>query len=293
MLNITVPHHTTPLPAKDFLRQYAGISLTLWRKIKNTGNLQINGQSLPAHSQVQPGDILTLSWVEPCTMEPHKLPLTICFEDDYLLIINKPAGMLVHPGIQDSIHTLANGILYYYREKNLPYGFHPVNRLDRNTSGLMVIAKMPHIQHIITKNQLKSVERQYYAIVAGQLSEQSGTIDAPIGRAPDSIIKRMVHPDGQTAITTYQVIASLPGSASLVKIKLLTGRTHQIRVHFSHIGHPLLGDDLYGGTIDLIHRQALHSAQLITTHPIYGSTIDIACPLPADMAKLLNHHDCL
>lgn len=286
MINFTIPDTITPLPLKDYLRKHLGLSLTIWRKIKQTGTILINGQPLPYHTLVQAGDKILISWFEECTIKPEALPLDICFEDDSLLIINKPAGMLVHPTTQEDSATLANGIMFYYQQNQLYYGFHPVHRLDRNTSGLLVIAKLPHIQHLLSHNNAKPIRRQYLAVASGIFKQAEGFIDAPIGRNPNSIIERMICPDGKPAKTLYRVIKNLV-QASFIELELLTGRTHQIRVHLSHIGHPLLGDDLYGGSTELINRQALHAGRLTFTHPISGKIIDISAQLPSDIVKLI------
>lgn len=285
-MDFLVPSSLSPLPIRDFLRRHIGFSLTIWRKIKRSGTLFVNSQQVAINHIVNPGDLVTVQWQEECTIQPTHLPLTICYEDDYLLIVDKPAGMLVHPTTSEHLTTLANAIMYYFGTKHLPYNFHPVHRLDRNTSGLVLIAKLPHIQHLLSSNDIKNIDRQYLAIATGELLPTTGTIDAPIARHPDSIIERIVAPDGQNATTCYKVLKSLR-NASLVELTLLTGRTHQIRVHLSHIGHPLLGDDLYGGARTLIDRQALHAAKLRFTHPVSGEIIDVSSPLPTDLVNLV------
>lgn len=287
MLEFTVPLTQEITPLKHFLQQQ-GISLTLWRKIKRNGNILINNSLVIASlAIVHPGDIINISWATDCTIEPMALTLKICYEDDFLLIIDKPANLLVHPSRDANELTLANGVMNYFKETGQDLEFHPVHRLDRQTSGLVVIAKLPHVQHLLSRNNAKALQRIYLAIAAGHPSE-TGVINAPIGRSPDSIIERMVRSDGQPAITHYHVLESFP-QASLLEIELLTGRTHQIRVHLAHIGHPLLGDDLYGGTKDLFSRQALHAGKLSFEHPIQKNFVEVSSPLPNDMVKLLSH----
>lgn len=282
MLKLSVPFDTQPQQLKDFLRRQTGLSLSAWRKLKNTGSITINHHPASPGSMVGPGDLVDLSWTEHCTIAPVEMPLEICYEDDYLLIINKPAGLLVHPTVRESAHTLANGVLFYYRRHNLPFAYHPVHRLDKNTSGLIVIAKISHIQFSLSSENSKRLKRIYTALTAGSITPESGSITAPIGRRPDSIIERMVCDTGQHAVTHYRKLAGYAG-ASLVEIELLTGRTHQIRVHFSHIGHPLLGDDLYGGPLTYIQRQALHASSLSFEHPVTKKPISVDCPLPNDI----------
>jgi len=287
MLDFLVPETVTPMPIKDFLRRHIGFSLTIWRKIKHSGALSVNSQTIPINHIVHPGDRITVNWSQPCTIVPTKLPLTICYEDEHMLIIDKPAGMLVHPTTSEHLSTLANAVIHYFLTKQLPYNFHPVHRLDRNTSGLVLIAKQPHIQHLLSHNNIKQIKRQYLALASGTIIPTEGTIDAPIARHPDSIIQRMVHDSGKHATTCYKVLKHL-NNASLIELTLLTGRTHQIRVHLSHIGHPLLGDDLYGGSRECIGRQALHAARLCFNHPVSGKIIDVSSPLPIDLLNLVN-----
>lgn len=286
MMDFLVPESMNPIPLKDFLRRHIGFSLTNWRRIKRSGTLFVNHQHILSNHIVHPGDTVTVNWQQECTILPTQLPLNICYEDEYLLIIDKPAGMLVHPTTSEHVATLANAVMHYFHTKQLPYNFHPVHRLDRNTSGLVLVAKLPHIQHLLAANDVKNINRQYLALASGTIMPAEGTISAPIARHPDSIIQRMVHDSGQHAATCYKVIQNL-NKASLVELTLLTGRTHQIRVHLSHIGHPLLGDDLYGGSKDLITRQALHASRLSFTHPVSGETIDRSSPLPSDLLDVI------
>lgn len=287
MLVFSVPSHTPPLSLKDFLRKQSGISLTSWRKLKQSGTILVNNIPFTGYHHLQPGDVVTLTWPEECHIEPVEIPLKICYEDDYLLIIDKPAGMLVHPVKTERTSTVANAVLFYFKQKNLPFGFHPVHRLDRNTSGLLLIAKYSHVQHLLSGNHVKKLHRTYQGIVSGQVEKNEGFIDVPIARHPDSIIQRMVHEKGQPAQTHFQVLQRFT-NATLLEISLLTGRTHQIRVHCSYIGHPLLGDDLYGGSRSQIQRQALHSSKLSFLHPINQQHIELKAALPPDMNLLVN-----
>ncbi len=179
-----------------------------------------------------------------------------------------------------------NGIMYYFQSTAQPYNIHPVQRLDRNTSGLILVAKQTHIQHRLIHADKKNFKHIYLAVVKGVVAFGSHLIECPIARAPGSIILRQVSSTGQPAITKYRRLRKLH-QASLIELELYTGRTHQIRVHMSHIGHPLLGDDLYGGSVTQINRQALHAGKLLLTHPVSGQPIVISSPLPADFATLL------
>ena len=285
MPDFIVPPTCPSLPIKDFLRRRAGLSLTLWRKIKTGGTLKVNSLPVTIQALVQPGDVITATWPEESAIAAEPLPLSIIYEDEWLLVVDKPPGMLVHPAAGQHSGTLANAIMYHYLQHNYSCGFHPVNRLDRYTSGLVLIAKRPDIQHWLNQNQ-HYIDFQYLAVVSGIPQPSCGIIDAPIGRKTNSIIEREVRPDGRQAITHYRALASFR-QASLLELLLKTGRTHQLRVHLSYIGHPLLGDDLYGGSTDLIGRQALHAASLSLPHPVSRQPLITSSPLPADLNNLL------
>jgi len=286
MLTFHVPNNSPPILLRDFLRKQMKISLTAWRKIKREGTILKNGTAIVPASLVQAGDRIDLEWPQECHIQPIDLPLTIRYEDDFLLLINKPAGVLVHPTCGNREPTIANGVIQYYRSQNYSLGFHPVHRLDRNTSGLLLIAKAPHVQHLLSQAKNLQITRRYHAITAGTPCPEQGQINLPIGRRPGSIIERMVSPEGKEARTDYRLLQKL-NNASLLEIELHTGRTHQIRVHMSYLHHPLLGDDLYGGSREFISRPALHSAQLQLIHPITGESLSFLEPLPADMQIVL------
>lgn len=285
MPEYNVPSSNPVLPVSKFLRNQAGISLTLWRKIKNYGSITINSRVAAVGDLVYPGDIIAISWPNHSTMIPENLPLSIYYEDDWLLVVDKPAGMLVHPTAGQHSGTLGNAVLHYYSTQNCTYDFHPVSRLDRNTSGLVLIAKRPDIQHILNQNP-QQISKQYLAIASAIPECEQGIIDIPIGRKPGSIIEREVRQDGQQAITHYRILSTF-SNVCLLEITLKTGRTHQIRVHLSYIGCPLLGDDLYGGPINLLHRQALHASKLCLQHPVTKDILTIVSPLPTDLTNII------
>lgn len=287
MPTFTVPSNIEAQLAKDFLRKYAGVSLTLWRKIKHSNSFYINQQpEKPTTAIVHPNDIISYTIEQNCAIKPVDLPLHIVYEDEYLLVADKPAGQLVHPTTKEHEGTLANAILFYYTQNNCTLTYHPVHRLDKNTSGLVLISKMPHIQHLLSLAGHKKFHRTYQALVTGKLFPENGTINAPIARHPGSIIERMVSESGQTAITHYKTLKSTT-QYSLLELTLETGRTHQIRVHLASLGHPILGDDLYGGSVDLIQRQALHASNLTFIHPISQETIRLKSTIPTDMQKIM------
>ncbi|MCM3715585.1 RluA family pseudouridine synthase [Alkalihalobacillus oceani] len=274
-----------------FLREGCQLSKRTLADIKfNGGRILLNGREATVRATVYEGDRVTVELppeeVSP-SMQPEKLELKIVYEDSHLLVLNKPAGMATIPSREHPRHSLANAVLGYYQEKAIPATFHAVNRLDKDTSGLLVVAKHRFAHDRLSKLQQQGrLKRRYLAIVAGKLSEERGTIDLPIARQDDSIITRQVDARGQRAITHYEVEAYLE-HATFVKIALETGRTHQIRVHFSHVGHPLLGDDLYGGPVEQIKRQALHCYRLEVEHPFTEEILVFEQPLPGDMKTLL------
>lgn len=213
---------------------------------------------------------------------PTKMKLDIIYEDEWLIVINKSAGIPVHPSMLHYTDSLSNGIRFYFDSIGLKKKIRPVNRLDLNTSGLVVFAKCEYIQEqLSTQMQTDDFKKEYICLVEGHLNEKSGIIDLPISRKPRSIIERCVSQDGQKSITDFAVLKVFE-NYSLVKCILKTGRTHQIRVHFSYIGHPLLGDTLYGNSSNLIARQALHSYKINFIHPVAKHALSFEAPVPGD-----------
>lgn len=283
MITLTVPANAAPQRLPAFLRA-AGVSLTLRRKIKRAAAISINRQPAQWEQTVAAGDIVDILLPVATTIRGIPMPLCILYEDDAVLIVDKPPGLLVHPTGGEHTHTLANGVIHYLAATSQPPAFHPVHRLDRNTSGLVLIAKNPLAQHLLS--QPGRVTRRYCAVATGRLPDDAGTIDLPIARQPGSIIARAVSPLGQAAQTRYRVTARLP-QATVLELTLATGRTHQIRVHLSHIGHALYGDTLYGQPSPHIARQALHARSLSFSHPMTEQPLTCTAPLPGDMRRLL------
>lgn len=210
-------------------------------------------------------------------------PSMVAYEDDFLLIIDKPAGMLVHPTVSERGTTLYDYVKAYYEANGITTGIHPVSRLDRNTSGLVIFAKEPVVQHWLSQQQ---VEKEYLALACGRFDCSEGIIEAPIARKEGSIIERCVdYERGKYAKTAYEVLAAY-SSCTLLKVRLFTGRTHQIRVHLASIGHPLVNDNLYG-TPGPQARHALHAYRLAFKHPVSDVFLEITRSLPNDLLKLL------
>lgn len=210
-------------------------------------------------------------------------PSMLAYEDDFLLIIDKPAGMLVHPTVSERGTTLYDYVKAYYEANGINAGIHPVSRLDRNTSGLVIFAKEPVVQHWLSQQQ---VEKEYLALACGRFENSEGIIEAPIARKEGSIIERCVdYTRGKYAKTAYEVLAAY-SSSTLLKVRLFTGRTHQIRVHLASIGHPLVNDNLYG-TPGPQARHALHAYRLAFKHPVSDVFLEITRALPEDLQKLL------
>ena len=280
---LRLPEGMPAMELREFLQKECGFSTTLWKRLRRSGTFLLNGRSVNAACAcIQGGDELRWQLDEESRIAPADIPIDIRYEDDSLLIINKPAGMLVHPTNGEHRRTLANAVLFHYETHGENHAFHPVHRLDRQTSGLVLIAKEAHVQHLLSAPDKMSMERIYLAIIEGAPPEPCGTIDAPIARRPGSIIERMVSSAGQPAVTHYETLCTKNG-LSLLSLRLETGRTHQIRVHLAHIGYPLLGDDLYGGTKERISRQALHATRLCLRHPFSGKTVAVTAALPRDM----------
>jgi len=281
---------------RTIVRNKLNVSRRLAVKLKSIDRgITVNGERRYMDAKLSPGDVVELTWpVETSeSIEPQPMELDILYEDDYMLAVNKQAGVIVHPTLGHYRDTLANGVMHYWRERGETYRFRPVHRLDEETSGVVLIAKNAYVhQQISEQLQRHTVEKIYMAYVHGVIKEPSATLTGPIDRDPENPHIRIVTADGYPAVTTYEVIRSYD-EASKVKIWLGTGRTHQIRVHMRWIGHPLIGDSLYATPAwdneryrTSIARQALHAEQLSVDHPITGQRVTIIAPLPTDMGIL-------
>ena len=270
----------------EVLTSHFTISSRLRNKLINLKAVKLNGNFVNTRSFVKELDLITVDFdyeEDNSNILPTKMDLQIIYEDEWLLIVNKPAGIAIHPSLLHYTDSLSNGVRYYFDLIGLKKKIRPVNRLDANTSGLVIFAKCEYIQECFIKQMAnKTFKKEYLCIVNGIFDKKTGIINLPIARKSGSIIERCVDINGQDAVTYYEVIEEF-GNYSMVKCLLETGRTHQIRVHMSYIGHPLLGDTLYGYPSKLINRQALHSYMIEFVHPISKKVMKFTCDLPKDM----------
>lgn len=277
---------------KAILKEEFLMSDRLIAKLKNTSQIYINSKPVYINHIFSIGDILSvnLDFNEDSTnIVPTKMKLDILYEDENMLILNKPAGIPVHPSMEHYNDSLSNGVKYYFNQISLKRKIRPVNRLDRNTSGIVIFAKNQYVQECLIK-QMKTddLKKEYLALVNGSLSKKEQIISAPISRKENSIIERCVNTNGNEAITIVELLKNFD-NYSLIKCILKTGRTHQIRVHMQFIKHSILGDTLYGVSSNLINRQALHAYKVSFTHPITKENITIIAELPEDMKRLINN----
>lgn len=280
---------------KQFLKSkgYSAQSMTELKKRPES----VLRNSLPVFMthRLNADDILQIHIIEENSSKniiPVQLPLHIVYEDEDLIIVDKPAGMPIHPSENNRCNSLGNAVAWYFEQQRIPFVFRCINRLDHDTSGLTIIAK-----HMISAGILSAMVaekgdqgicREYLAIVRGKVIPSEGTIDAPLSRKPGSIIERTVDfQHGERAVTHYRVLKE-ENNHSLVSLALETGRTHQIRIHMKYLGYPLIGDYLYNPDMEHISRQALHSCRLSFTHPITGQKMDFSAPLPEDMESVFS-----
>ncbi len=291
-INYQIDETAAGLRVEQFLKR-KGYSSQNISSIKHMPeSIMVNGIHYYMRQELAEGDCLSVRISETkCSdkIPPVELPLNIVYEDEDIIVLNKPAGMPIHPSLNNYYNTMANALAWYYQEQDKPFIFRCCNRLDRDTSGLTVVAK-----HLVSAGILSSmtgrreVHREYLAIASGHVTPEAGIISAPLGRKPGTIIERMVDWDnGETAITHYHVVKTTR-HYSLVALKLETGRTHQIRIHMKHLGYPLIGDYLYNPDMRHIGRQALHSHKLSFRHPITGEMMSFTAPLPDDMQAALD-----
>lgn len=271
---------------KYLAEEMADLSRSRIKELVQAGEVLVNGKKSKVSYKVQKGDLIqvTVLPLEPLALKAENIPLDIVYEDEDVIVVNKPQGMVVHPAAGHPSHTLVNALLYHTRDlADSPEGFRPgiVHRIDKDTSGLLMVAKNAAARESLEKQlAAKSNKRQYLAIVHGNFAEEEGTIDAPIGRNPKDRKQMAVVEKGKSAVTHFRVLEQYQGY-SLVECQLETGRTHQIRVHMAYIGHPLAGDPLYGPRKTLPgHGQFLHAKTLGFEQPSTGEWLEFSVQPP-------------
>ena len=275
-MNFFVPEELESISVKSFLRRYCKVSARMLARLKRTeGGITSDGSPLRSTDILHGGQRITLKMPTDDThITPENIPVKTSWENENVIVFDKPAGMYVHPvgGIQSG--TLANAAAWYAQSRDEQYLFRPVNRLDRDTSGLVLCAKNAFSASYLSEH----CQKTYIALCEGKITG-SGTIDAPLRVKPGHSIQREVGDGGVRAVTHYEVLKNFGSEYTLLKLHLETGRTHQIRAHFSHICHPLAGDDMYGGSRSRFQRQCLHCAELVFTEPVSGCEITVESPV--------------
>lgn len=287
-LDYVVEAHDDGMKVIDVLATSMNISSRLIRKCKNHKNIWLNGHTGSVNRIVREGDVISMLLDhDENTFDPNPIPVTALYEDGDILAVEKQPFLVVHPTKGHPEGTLANALSHFQYQRGQNYKIRFINRLDRDTSGIVLIAKNAYAQQIISEQmQANLVDKVYVAIVEGVMTDDQGTIDLPIEREEALDIKRIVMEDGLPSVTHYTVLERFD-NATLVNIQLETGRTHQIRVHFSHIGHPVLGDVLYGASSTLINRQALHCHQMAFKPPREPEKICVTSEIPEDMSQAI------
>lgn len=290
-IDYIIDEDSAGLRVEQFLRRkrYSGQNLSEIKRMPKS--ILVNGVHYYMRQELSTGDHLQVRICETKNSEkipPTNLPLDIIYEDEDLLVLNKPAGMPIHPSLNNYTNSIANALAYYFQSQGKPFIFRCCNRLDRDTSGLTIVSK-----HLVSGSILsdmtkyREVHREYLAIARGSVTPSEGTIQAPLGRKEGTIIERTVDWEhGEDAVTHYKVVKEANGH-SLVSLRLETGRTHQIRIHMKYLGYPLTGDYLYNPDMEYMTRQALHSHHMEFTHPITGEHMSFTAPLPEDMARVM------
>ena len=278
------------LTLRQVLNNEFHISYNLRVKLKKNKRIFVNDSNTYIDKVLNVGDVVKVFVdfeEDNSNIVATNMDLDILYEDDFLLVLNKPAGFPVHPSASHVYDTLSNGVKWYFDSKNLHRKIRIVNRLDTNTSGVVIFAKNEYIHSLLSMQMQNNIfKKEYIAICDGIFENKIGIIDVPIARKENSVIERCVNSNGDKAITHYKVINEFKNYSELL-INLETGRTHQIRVHMAYLGHPIIGDTLYGVSSDLINRQALHSYKVCFVHPLSKNNLCIIAPLPNDIKMLI------
>ena len=289
-MEITIDERYDGTVLRSYLKTTLGLSVKMLSRLKNDEQgIVVNGRRVTVRYVLHTGDLLSLADRDRVSghVIPSRLPVSILYEDDDVLVVNKPPNMPTHPSHGHLDDTLANALVYHYGEKGIPFVFRPVSRLDRNTSGAVLVAKNKIASARLDEAMReRRIEKTYLALLCGRLSPASGRIEGYICRTDRSIITRRVCGSEESgaayALTEYETVVG-NDRATLVRAHPRTGRTHQLRVHFTSLGCPLLGDDLYGTASELIARQALHAAAVSFPHPSDGRVLRIEAPLSEDI----------
>lgn len=288
LLEYTVSQDDSGKNVKQIIEREYSLSSRTLSKLKKNGGIKVNGENVTVRRILYQGDALSLMLEDTPSenIEKADIPLDVLFEDNDLLVVNKPLGMPTHPSQGHHRDTLANAVMYRYR--NSDFTFRAITRLDGDTTGVVLIARNAlSAQRLTDSLQKGEIKKEYAAVVLGVPSPEKGIIDAPITRCDDSIIKRKVSADGKSAVTEYESdFTRSDKKYTLVRAFPITGRTHQIRLHLSHLGYPIYGDFLYGEPIDGV-RAYLHCTSLIFNHPMTGEKLKIEAPLPDDIKEIM------
>ncbi len=272
---------------RQVLKEKLDFSSRLLSKLKQSKTVFVDGEHTKYHEIIKEGNQIKVVIEESNHFVPQNINLEIVYEDVDLILVNKQPGIVTHPTKSHPDNTIANAVTWYLKNKNINCKVRFVNRLDMDTSGLLIIAKNPYCHHILSKQmQEDKIKKKYTAFVWGLIKEDSGKIEAPIYKPSHESIERVVDEKGQYSLTKYKVLKRYK-NATMLEVDLITGRTHQIRVHLSHIGHPLIGDSLYGkNDSDLISRQALHATYLSFLQARYKNLVEVKASLPEDLLEL-------
>ena len=292
MIEYQIGKSADGLRIEQFLKEkgYSAKNLAAIKRMPES--ILVNGIPCYMRNCLQDGDLLLVHIKETmCSQKipPVRLPLDILYEDEDIIVLNKPAGMPTHPSLNNYTNSLANALAWYYKEQGKPFIFRCCNRLDRDTSGVTVAAKHLVSGTVLSRMTFKrEIHREYLAIVRGHVDPAFGVIRAPLTRKPGTIIERTVDFEhGETAVTHYHTVKEENGH-SLLSLCLETGRTHQIRIHMKYLGYPLIGDYLYNPDMEYIKRQALHSYKISFSHPITKEKMNFTAPLPQDMLQIIS-----